>query len=68
MDSVTIELVNPRYVIAVSRPAEVAWWPDNLAVSGASLIEAVKAVGAEAGRVCSYLRKPAGDLEHSGVG
>ena len=57
MQDGTVELVNPKYVIDLSRPSEVAWWAAHLAVSEEDLVEAAKAVGAEVGRLSAYLRQ-----------
>ena len=59
MENGTIELVNPKYVIDLSRPSELAWWAAHLAVSEKDLVEAAQAVGAEVGKVSSYLRERA---------
>ena len=57
MEDGAVELVNPKYVIDLSRPPEVAWWAAHLAVSEKELVEAAQAVGAEVGRLSSYLRR-----------
>jgi len=57
MQDGTVELVNPKYVIDLSRPSEVTWWAAHLAVSEMDLIDAAKTVGAEVGRLSSYLRQ-----------
>jgi hypothetical protein len=63
MEDGTVELVNPKYVKDLSRPAEVAWWAAHLAVSEKDLIEAAEAVGPEVGRVSAYLRQMRADAD-----
>jgi len=63
MEDGTVELVNPKYVIDLSSPSELAWWAAHLAVSEKDLVEAAKAVGPEVGRVSSYLRKMRADAD-----
>ena len=63
MENGTVELVNPKYVIDLSRPSEVAWWAAHLAVSEKDLLEAAKAVGAKVGRLSSYLRQIRADAD-----
>lgn len=59
----TAELVNPKYVIDLSRPSEVAWWAAHFAVSEKHLAEAVKTVGPEVGRLSAYLRDARGEAD-----
>ncbi len=63
MQDGTVELVNPKYVVDLSRPSEVAWWAAHFAVSEKRLAEAVKTVGPEVGRLSSHLRQARGEAD-----
>jgi len=63
MEDGRVELVNPKYVIDLSSPSELAWWAAHLAVSEKELVEASKVVGPEVGRLSSYLRQTRADAD-----